>query len=148
MRIQNSARNSTEWFETLDRYTGFSPIQFAYSLLTRSQRVSHKNLRLRDAAWLETVERWFAASAGLDEAVPPLLRPYRLRSMTLQNRIVVSPVLTYQAEDGLPGDFHFVHYCARAWRRRAGDDRDDRGAARGPQYRALPRPLQGVTTRK
>src|SRR3546814_725981 len=64
LKLQNSARNSTEWFETLDRYLGFEPTQFAYSLLTRSQRVSHENLRLRDPAWLEGVERWFSMRAG------------------------------------------------------------------------------------
>ena len=63
LKLQNSARNSTEWFETLDRYLHFEPIQFAYSLLTRSQRVSHENLRLRDKAWLEGVERWFQSKA-------------------------------------------------------------------------------------
>lgn len=114
LRIQNSARNSTEWFETLDRYTGFAPLQFAYSLLTRSQRVSHENLRLRDPAWLEGVEGWFAGRAGLDKAVPPMFAPYRLRGMRLENRVVVSPLLTYRAVDGLPGDFHLVHYGARA----------------------------------
>jgi len=111
LRIQNSARNSTEWFETLERYTGFAPIQFAYSLLTRSQRVSHENLRLRDPAWLGGVERWFA---GSDKPIPPMFAPYQLREMSLANRVVVSPVLTYQATDGLPGDFHLVHYGARA----------------------------------
>src|SRR3546814_18985095 len=64
LKLQNSARNSTEWFETLDRYLGLEPTQFAYSLLTRSQRVSHENLRLRDPAWLEGVERWFSIRAG------------------------------------------------------------------------------------
>src|SRR3546814_13901313 len=67
LKLQNSARNSTEWFETLDRYLGFEPTQFAYSLLTRSQRVSHENLRLRDPAWLEGVERWFSMRAGRSE---------------------------------------------------------------------------------
>src|SRR6185369_2334922 len=64
LKLQNSARNSTEWFETLDRYLYFESIQFAYSLLTRSQRVSHENLRLRDKAWLEGVERWFQSKAS------------------------------------------------------------------------------------
>ncbi|KQS04943.1 salicylyl-CoA 5-hydroxylase [Sphingomonas sp. Leaf357] len=112
LKLQNSARNSTEWFETLDRYLGFEPIQFAYSLLTRSQRVSHENLRLRDPAWLEGVERWFAG--GADAAVAPMFVPYRLREMTLANRVVVSPMATYSATDGTPGDFHLVHYGARA----------------------------------
>jgi anthraniloyl-CoA monooxygenase len=112
LKLQNSARNSTEWFETLDRYLGFEPIQFAYSLLTRSQRVSHENLRLRDRAWLEGVERWFAG--GANEAVAPMFVPYRLRAMTLANRVVVSPMATYSATDGTPNDFHLVHYGTRA----------------------------------
>jgi anthraniloyl-CoA monooxygenase len=112
LKLQNSARNSTEWFETLDRYLGFEPIQFAYSLLTRSQRVSHENLRLRDPEWLEGVERWFAG--GANDAVPPMFVPYRLRGMSLANRVVVSPMATYSAQDGTPGDFHLVHYGARA----------------------------------
>lgn len=117
LKLQNSARNSTEWFETLDRYLPFAPIQFTYSLLTRSQRVSHENLRLRDREWLEGVERWFQAQArGVHEAeaAPPMFAPYRLRDMTLDNRIVVSPMAMYSAADGTPGEFHLVHYGARA----------------------------------
>ncbi|HTU11396.1 MAG TPA: bifunctional salicylyl-CoA 5-hydroxylase/oxidoreductase [Allosphingosinicella sp.] len=117
LKLQNSARNSTEWFETLDRYLQFEPIQFAYSLLTRSQRVSHENLRLRDPDWLEGVERWFQSRAGgreINEAAPPMFAPFRLRAMALANRVVVSPMAMYSAEDGTPGDFHFVHYGARA----------------------------------
>jgi len=117
LKLQNSARNSTEWFETLDRYLGFAPPQFAYSLLTRSQRVSHENLRLRDPVWLEGVERWFWDEAGgppSKRAAPPMFAPYRLRDLTLANRIVVSPMATYSAHDGTPNDFHLVHYGARA----------------------------------
>ncbi|WP_213981165.1 bifunctional salicylyl-CoA 5-hydroxylase/oxidoreductase [Sphingomonas sp. dw_22] len=117
LKLQNSARNSTEWFETLDRYLHFEPIQFAYSLLTRSQRVSHENLRVRDRAWLEGVERWFQGKArGIpaNDPVPPMFAPYRLRDMALENRVVVSPMATYSAVDGTPNDFHLVHYGARA----------------------------------
>jgi anthraniloyl-CoA monooxygenase len=117
LKLQNSARNSTEWFETLDRYLPFEPIQFAYSLLTRSQRVSHENLRLRDKPWLEGVERWFQTQALGHEPkhpAPPMFAPYRLREMILANRIVVSPMAMYSATDGTPGDFHLVHYGARA----------------------------------
>lgn len=116
LKLQNSARNSTEWFETLERYLPFAPIQFAYSLLTRSQRVSHENLRVRDPAWLGGVERWFqeqAAGQPADAAAAPMFAPYRLRSLTLANRVVVSPMATYSATDGTPGDFHLVHYGAR-----------------------------------
>ena len=117
LKLQNSARNSTEWFETLERYLHFEPIQFAYSLLTRSQRVSHENLRLRDRAWLEGVERWFqskAAGKPVNEPAPPMFAPFRLREMALENRIVVSPMAMYSAVDGTPGDFHLVHYGERA----------------------------------
>ncbi|PAX06766.1 bifunctional salicylyl-CoA 5-hydroxylase/oxidoreductase [Sphingomonas lenta] len=116
LKLQNSARNSTEWFETLGRYLHFEPIQFAYSLLTRSQRVSHENLRLRDPAWLNRVEAWFAEAAGAPaDGRPPMFAPYRLREMALANRIVVSPMATYSAgPDATPNDFHLVHYGARA----------------------------------
>ncbi len=117
LRLQNAARNSTEWFETVDRYLPFDPLQFTYSLLTRSQRISHENLRMRDRAWLEGVETWFAARATGQPAtapVPPMFTPFPLRGMTLVNRVVVSPMATYSAKDGVPGDFHLVHYGSRA----------------------------------
>lgn len=117
LKLQNAARNSTEWFESLERYDDFEPIQFAYSLLTRSQRVSHENLRLRDKDWLEGVERWFQTKAqgkAVEQAAPPMFAPFRLREMAIANRIVVSPMATYSAQEGVPGDFHLVHYGARA----------------------------------
>jgi len=115
LKLQNSARNSTEWFETLDRYLGFDPVQFTYSLLTRSQRISHENLRLRDAQWLEGVEKLFWERSGVTETTaPPMFAPFRLRDMTLENRVVVSPMATYSATDGTPDDFHLVHYGTRA----------------------------------
>lgn len=114
LKIQNSARNSTEWFENIDRYAGFDPEPFAYALLTRSQRVSHENLRLRDSDWLAKVEKWFADKAGVEEAAPPMFAPLRLRKARLPNRIVVAPMQTYQADvDGRATDFHIVHYGAR-----------------------------------
>ena len=115
LKLQNSARNSTEWFETLERYLGFEPWQFAYSLLTRSQRISHENLRLRDAEWLEGVERQFWQRAtGEAKPAPPMFAPFRLRGMPLENRVVVSPMATYSSADGNPNDFHLVHYGTRA----------------------------------
>ena len=116
IRLQNAARNSTEWFEHLPRYTKLEPMQFAYSLLTRSQRVSHENLRLRDRTWLESLETWLARRAGSDEnrAIPPMFTPFRLRDLKLSNRVVVSPMSMYSAVEGVPGDFHLVHYGARA----------------------------------
>lgn len=117
LKLQSAARNSTEWFETVDRYVGLEPIQFAYSLLTRSQRVSHENLRLRDPDFLTGVERWFADRAGAppsDRPPPPMFSPLRLRGLSLPNRVVVSPMCMYSAEDGTVNDFHLVHLGARA----------------------------------
>ncbi len=119
LRLQNAARNSMEWFEHVKRYIGLPAEQFAYSLLTRSQRVSHENLRLRDASYVAGVERWFASRASVTgdaepAATPPMFTPFRLRDMTLENRIVVAPMDMYSATDGTPNDFHLVHLGARA----------------------------------
>ncbi|VVE80294.1 bifunctional salicylyl-CoA 5-hydroxylase/oxidoreductase [Pandoraea sputorum] len=119
LKIQNAARNSTEWFETVDRYARFAPEQFAYSLLTRSQRISHENLRVRDAGYVEGYEDWLAEHAGVkraagQHAIPPMFTPFRVRELTLKNRIVMSPMAMYSALDGVPGDFHLVHLGSRA----------------------------------
>jgi anthraniloyl-CoA monooxygenase len=120
-RIQNAARNAMEWFEVVgQRYADtLPPEQFMYSMLTRSQRISHENLRLRDKTWLEGYERWFAAEAGVQpnakgKVPPPMFTPYTLRGVTLKNRIVMSPMAMYSAIDGLIDDFHLVHLGARA----------------------------------
>ncbi len=121
LRLQNAAWNAMEWFEVVGtRYCDrLPPEQFMYSMLTRSQRISHENLRLRDAAWLEGYERWFARRAGVavvDGALPPrpMFTPFTLRGMTVPNRVVVSPMAMYSAVNGVPGDFHLVHFGARA----------------------------------
>lgn len=111
LRLQNAARNSMEWFENVERYASLPPEQFAYSLLTRSQRISHENLRARDAAYVADVER-FVAAAG--RPVPPMFTPFRLRGLELANRVVVSPMDTYSATDGMPNEFHLVHLGSRA----------------------------------
>ena len=110
LKLQNAARNSTEWFEHIDRYATLDPLQFTYSLLTRSQRVSHENLRVRDRAFLGRVETWFAGA----ENKPPMFASLKLRDMEIANRVVVSPMCMYSAKDGTVGDFHLVHYGARA----------------------------------
>jgi len=119
LKIQNAARNSTEWFENVSRYTRLPAPQFAYSLLTRSQRISHENLRLRDKGYVEQYEDWIAQSSGLQRAgqqqsVPPMFTPFTLRSTTLPNRVVVSPMAQYLCVDGQPADYHLVHLGARA----------------------------------
>jgi len=115
LRLQSAARNSTEWFEEVERYLHLDPVQFNYSLLTRSQRISHENLRLRDAKWLQSAEEWFQTQAGANGAHrAPMFAPFRLRDMRLKNRVVVSPMAQYKAVDGTPTDWHFVHYSERA----------------------------------
>jgi anthraniloyl-CoA monooxygenase len=121
LRIQNAAWNAMEWFEVCgQRYCDqLQPEQFMYSMLTRSQRISHENLRLRDAAWLEGYERWFAERAGVPVGAghkppPPMFTPYTVRGVTLKNRIVVSPMAQYSAVDGVAGDYHLMHLGARA----------------------------------
>ena len=117
LRLQSAARNSTEWFEHIERYLHLDPVQFNYSLLTRSQRISHENLRARDKAWLESAEMWFeeqATSEKPEQSRPPMFTPFRLRDLQLKNRIVVSPMAQYRAVDGTPTDWHLVHYAERA----------------------------------
>jgi anthraniloyl-CoA monooxygenase len=123
LKIQNAASNSMEWFENVQRYAHLEAAQFSYSMLTRSQRLSHENLRMRDAEYVEDVENWIGArafaQAGLPQpagrrAMPPMLTPFKLRSTVLKNRIVVSPMAQYSALDGLVGDYHLVHLGSRA----------------------------------
>ncbi|GEK00062.1 salicylyl-CoA 5-hydroxylase [Streptomyces sp. 1-11] len=107
---QRAARASLEWFENLGLYLGQPSRQFAFNLLTRSRRVTHDNLRLRDAHFTGAVEREFGCPPG----TPPMFTPFRLRGLSLRNRVVVSPMDMYSAADGVPGDFHLVHLGARA----------------------------------
>ncbi|MFE6406694.1 bifunctional salicylyl-CoA 5-hydroxylase/oxidoreductase [Streptomyces sp. NPDC057837] len=107
---QRAARASLEWFEDIALYLDQPPRQFAFNLLTRSRRVTHDNLRLRDAHFTRAVEREFGCPPG----TPPMFTPFRLRGLTLRNRVVVSPMDMYSAADGVPGDFHLVHLGARA----------------------------------
>jgi anthraniloyl-CoA monooxygenase len=120
---QRAAQTSLEWFEHTERYHGrLEPLQFAFSLLTRSLRVTHENLRARDPKFVATVDRWLAGKAADQSGVnvpatpppPPMFTPFRLREMVLANRVVVSPMCQYSAEDGTPNDWHLVHLGSRA----------------------------------
>ena len=115
LKLQSAARNRMEWFENVDRYVHMDPVQFSYSLLTGSQRIGHENLRLRDANYVAEVERWTAKTSGLaPREIPPMFTPFRLRGLTLANRVVMSPMAMYSCSDGLPDDFYLVHLGARA----------------------------------
>jgi anthraniloyl-CoA monooxygenase len=114
LRLQSAARNRMEWFENVARYTHLPPEQFAYSLLTGSQRIGHDNLKLRDPRFVSDYERWLAKHDGAGSARPPMFLPFTLRGMHLVNRVVVSPMAQYRAVDGVPDDWHLVHYGHRA----------------------------------
>jgi anthraniloyl-CoA monooxygenase len=117
LRLQSAARNSVEWFEDVERYLHLDPVQLNYSMLTRSQRISHENLRERDPDWLASAEDWFMKQAGGTSngaARAPMFAPFQLRDMRLKNRIVVSPMAQYKAVDGAPTDWHLIHYSERA----------------------------------
>jgi anthraniloyl-CoA monooxygenase len=114
LKLQSAARNRMEWFENVRRYVDLPPKQFAYSLLTGSQRIGHENLRVRDSEFVCGYENWLAQSSGVKEGRPPMFLPFALRDMKLTNRVVVSPMAQYSAVDGLPTDWHLVHYGHRA----------------------------------
>ena len=114
LKLQSAARNRMEWFEQVERYVHLEPVQFTYSLLTGSQRIGHENLKLRDAGYVRNVEEWFSQHSGVGHRVPPMFTPFRVRGLTLKNRVIVSPMATYMAKDGIPNDFHLVHLCSRA----------------------------------
>ena len=113
-RLQHAAQTSLEWFENSERYLVQPPWQFTFNLMTRSKRITYDNLERRDPTLVEDVRDRFAEQAGVVveptyDAPPPGYTPYRLRELTLRNRIVVSPMCQYQARGGVPGDHHFVH---------------------------------------
>jgi anthraniloyl-CoA monooxygenase len=120
--LQHTAQVSLEWFESTPRYREMEPIQLALSLLSRSKRITYDNLRLRDPEFMGAIDRWFAAQAtrqtGIalpaDNPPPPMFTPFKLRGMMLTNRVVVSPMCQYSAQDGVPNDWHMVHLGSRA----------------------------------
>jgi anthraniloyl-CoA monooxygenase len=114
LKLQSAARNRMEWFENVARYVHLPPEQFAYSLLTGSQRIGHENLKVRDPHFVASYERWLAARAGAEAPRPPMFLPFKLRGMELANRVVVSPMAQYCAADGVPTDWHLVHYGHRS----------------------------------
>ncbi|MEZ4450496.1 MAG: bifunctional salicylyl-CoA 5-hydroxylase/oxidoreductase [Nannocystaceae bacterium] len=116
-KLQRAAAVSQRWFEEIKRYRGFEPQQFVASMMTRSKRVTHDNLRVRDPKYVESLDRWYAdqnGCAGVEPPPPPMFTPFTVRGMTLRNRVVVSPMCMYSAIDGAPDDWHLVHLGSRA----------------------------------
>src|SRR3954470_1035923 len=111
LSTQRAAQASLEWFENIGQYVGQDPEQFAFNIVTRSRRITYDNLRLRDPEFVAAMDEWFAAGGDVR---PPMFQPYRLGRLELANRVVVSPMDMYSADDGMPTDFHLVHLGARA----------------------------------
>jgi len=117
--VQRAAQASLEWFENLGQYVHQEPEQFAFNIITRSRRVTHDNLRLRDPEFAARMDAWFAGhekrrGMGSGEVAPPMFQPLRLRDLELANRVVVSAMDMYSARDGVPADFHLVHLGGKA----------------------------------
>src|SRR5256885_5525977 len=120
-KTQHAADVSLVWFEHVDRFWDFDPVQFAFGVMTRSKAITYDNLALRAPKFVAEADRVFArqvAAQGFDvdleKPAAPMFQPFRLREMEIANRVVVSPMCMYSARDGVPGDFHFVHYGSRA----------------------------------
>jgi anthraniloyl-CoA monooxygenase len=114
-KTQHAANVSLVWFEHVKRFWGMHPTRFAFGLMTRSKAITWDNLTLRAPEFVEETQRVFAEEAGpsADPRKPPVFQPFRLRGMEIANRLVVSPMCMYSAEQGVPGDFHLVHYGSR-----------------------------------
>jgi anthraniloyl-CoA monooxygenase len=110
LKLQSAARNRMEWFENVARYSRLPPEQFAYSLLTGSQRIGHENLKARDPEFVQSYEQWLAGCSGVQDSRPPMFLPFKLGGLDLTNRVVVSPMAQYCATDGVPDEWHLVHY--------------------------------------
>ena len=120
--LQRAAQASLEWFEATERYMELDPVQFAFALLTRSLRITHEDLRVRDPRFLERVDARVAAEAERQAGAPvkrnptppPMFTPFKLRDLLIPNRIVVSPMCQYCAGDGTVDDWHLQHLASRA----------------------------------
>jgi anthraniloyl-CoA monooxygenase len=119
LSTQRAAQASLEWFENLGQYLRQEPVQFAFNIMTRSRRVTYDNLRVRDCEFVDSADRWFAESVRRDghgpgDVRPPMFQPFRLRGLTLNNRVIVSAMDMYCSVDGVAGDFHFAHLAGKA----------------------------------
>jgi anthraniloyl-CoA monooxygenase len=120
-KTQHAADVSLVWFEHVDRFWDFDPVQFAFGVMTRSKAITYDNLKLRAPDFVAEVEKSFARQVrgngfdvSTDKPTVPLFQPFRLREMEIANRAVMSPMCMYSAKEGVPGDFHLVHYGSRA----------------------------------
>ncbi|NKB37254.1 MAG: bifunctional salicylyl-CoA 5-hydroxylase/oxidoreductase [Gammaproteobacteria bacterium] len=121
-RLQRTAVTSLSWFENVDRYARQDPEQFTFNMMARAKRITYENLRLRDPEYVRTLDQWFASNARkttayddikIDDAVVPMFQPFKIGNMRVENRVSLSAMCQYSAEDGMTNDWHLVHYGAR-----------------------------------
>ena len=120
-KTQHAADVSLVWFEHVDRFWDFDPVQFAFGVMTRAKAITYDNLTLRAPEFVREVDTAFAKQVrskgfdvDIDKPAAPMFQPLKLREMEVANRAVVSPMCMYSAKEGVPGDFHLVHYGSRA----------------------------------
>jgi anthraniloyl-CoA monooxygenase len=120
-KTQHSADVSLVWFEHVDRFWNMDPTRFAFGLMTRSKAITYDNLALRAPEFVKQADRVVARDvralgfdADTSQPLPPMFQPFRLRGLALENRVVVSPMCQYSSQDGMPNDWHLVHYGSRA----------------------------------
>ena len=118
-KLQRAADVSRAWFEDIARYKEMEPTQLVASMMSRSKRVTHDNLKLRDPAYIAELDAWYAKSQGHEVPAgqappPPMFVPFKLAGLEIPNRVVVSPMCMYSAVDGEVNDFHLVHLGSRA----------------------------------
>ncbi|OYU84438.1 MAG: oxidoreductase [Flavobacterium sp. BFFFF2] len=113
--IQKAAVVSLQWFEAMDRYRSLPFETFAFAVMTRSNKLSFENLRLRDAQYAEQIVADFDQQSGLsDKNIAPAFTPFNLGSLPLENRLVMAPMGQYRACEGVVHDWHLMHYGSRA----------------------------------
>ena len=120
-KTQHSADVSLVWFEHVERFWNMDPTRFAFGLMTRSKAITYDNLALRAPEFVAQADQVVARDtralgfpADTSKPLAPMFQPFRLRNMAIENRVVVSPMCQYSAQDGIPGEWHLVHYGSRA----------------------------------
>jgi anthraniloyl-CoA monooxygenase len=87
-RTQAAASESAAYFGRVASYTHLEPIQFAFNLLTRSGRITHASLGIRDPQFTRSLDSWFG---GEPVSPPPAFAPLELRGVRFANRFGLVP---------------------------------------------------------
>lgn len=113
--IQYAALVSLDWFENMDRNNQHPFYQFAFGCMTRSKKVTFENLQIRDKSFTDKVLEEFNVNCNVNtKSQSAAFSTFKLRDLELQNRITMSSMGQYSADNGLVNDWHFQHYTSRA----------------------------------